>query len=114
MTRIICLCGSVRFKEEFDKANWAFTISGDIVVQPGCWEHAEFHEDNYYSQQMKERLDRLHKAKIDLADMIYIINRGGYIGPSTRSEIEYAESKDKWIVYMEEKVPSTTAGCGSE
>jgi len=102
MTRIVCLCGSVRFKEEFDKENWAFTLSGDIVLQPGCWEHAQFHEDNRYSQQCKERLDRLHKEKIDLADLVYIINKDGYIGESTRSEIEYAKSKGKEIKYMEE------------
>ena len=102
MTRIVCLCGSVRFKEDFDKENWAFTISGDIILQPGCWDHDSFHEDNEYMKQSKRDLDRLHKEKIDLADMVYIINKDGYIGPSTQSEIEYAESKGKWIEYMEE------------
>lgn len=100
--KIVCLCGSVRFKEDFDKANWAFTLSGDIVLQPGCWEHVEFHEDTPYMRQTKEKLDKLHKSKIDLADMVYIINRDGYIGPSTQSEIEYAKSKGKDIHYMEE------------
>ena len=99
--RIICLCGSVRFKKDFEEADWAFTMSGDIVVQPGCWNHAQFHEDNKYMQDCKVSLDKLHKKKIDLADMVYIINKDGYIGESTRSEIEYAESKNKWIAYME-------------
>jgi len=99
--RIVCLCGSVRFKKEFDETNWAFTLSGDIVLQPGCWDHDSFHEDNAYMKQYKIDLDKLHKAKIDLADMVYIINKDGYIGESTRSEIEYAKSKGKWIEYME-------------
>ena len=68
--RIVCLCGSVRFKEDFKLADWAFTLSGDIIVQPGCWEHAQFHEDTPYMRHTKEKLDKLHKKKIDLADLV--------------------------------------------
>ncbi len=101
--RIVCLCGSVRFKEEFDAENWAFTMSGDIVLQPGCWNHQEFHEGSEYMRSCKKALDELHKRKIDLADLVFIINKDGYIGESTRSEIEYAKSKGKWIMYLEEE-----------
>jgi len=101
MTRIVCLCGSVRFKEDFDKENWAFTLSGDIVLQPGCWNHDEFHEGSEYMKSCKKRLDELHKRKIDLADLVYIINKDGYIGKSTHSEIEYAKAQGKQIKYME-------------
>ena len=45
---------------------------------------------------------RMHKRKIDMADEIYVINVGGYIGSSTRSEIEYARSQGKRIKYLEE------------
>lgn len=51
----------------------------------------------------KKMLDDMHKRKIDLADSIYVINVGGYIGESTRSEIEYAEQNGKKIIYLEEK-----------
>lgn len=101
--RIVCLCGSVRFKEEFDLQNWAFTLSGDIVLQPGCWNHKAFHEGSEYMKSCKKGLDELHKRKIDLADLVFIINKDGYIGESTRSEIEYAKSKGKWIMYLEEE-----------
>ena len=47
-------------------------------------------------------LDNMHKRKIDMADAIYVINVGGYIGSSTRSEIEYAEKNGKRIMYLEE------------
>lgn len=54
----------------------------------------------------KEMLDDMHKRKIDMADEIYVINVGGYIGESTRSEIEYAAKTGKAIRYLEEKDPS--------
>lgn len=43
----------------------------------------------------------MHKRKIDMADAIYVINVGGYIGESTRSEIEYAQSKGKKVIFLE-------------
>ncbi len=49
----------------------------------------------------KEMLDDMHKRKIDMADSIYVINVGGYIGDSTRSEIEYAKSHGKEVRYLE-------------
>lgn len=49
----------------------------------------------------KEMLDDMHKIKIDLADEIFVINVGGYIGESTKSEIEYAKSMGKKINYLE-------------
>jgi hypothetical protein len=46
-------------------------------------------------------LDDMHKRKIDMADEIYVINVGGYIGDSTRSEIEYARETGKKVRYLE-------------
>lgn len=43
----------------------------------------------------KIMLDDMHKRKIDMADEIYVINVGGYIGESTNSEIEYAKQNNK-------------------
>jgi hypothetical protein len=50
---------------------------------------------------IKYRLDELHKRKIDLADEVLILNVGGYIGESTRSELEYAREHDKIIRWLE-------------
>lgn len=50
----------------------------------------------------KEMLDDMHKRKIDMADEIYVINVGGYIGSSTQSEIEYAKATGKAVRYLEE------------
>jgi hypothetical protein len=43
----------------------------------------------------------MHKRKIDLSDEIFVINVGRYIGPSTKSEIEYAEKTKKVVKYLE-------------
>ena len=46
-------------------------------------------------------LDDMHKRKIDMADEIFVINVGGYIGESTRSEIKYAQATGKPVRYLE-------------
>ena len=101
--RITCLCGSVRFEKEFKEHAEAFHLSGDIVLMPHIFRHAEFHEENAYMQSVKEQMDRVHKWKIRMADLVFIINKDGYIGESTRSEIEFAERHNKWIKYMSEE-----------
>lgn len=96
---IICLCGSTKFKDLFEQKNKAFTLDGNIVLTAGIFVHTN---SESITTEEKQKLDNLHKRKIDLADMIYVINLKGYIGDSTRSEIEYAKSKNKGIMYMEE------------
>ena len=98
--RITCLCGSVRFEKEFREYAEAFHLSGDIVLMPIIFRHAEFHDDNSFTQQVKKQMDRVHKWKIALADLVFIIDKDGYIGESTKAEIEFAESRSKWIEYM--------------
>ena len=51
----------------------------------------------------KEMLEDMHKRKIDMADEIFVINVGGYIGDSTKSEIEYAKAHGKKVNYLESK-----------
>ena len=57
-----------------------------------------------WTEGTKEMLDDMHKRKIDMADSIYVINVGGYIGQSTRSEIEYAKKNGKEVRYLEEQI----------
>ena len=108
---IICLCGSTKFYREYQIANFELTLSGHIVLSVGFYPHTpdaiHGHEIGIADED-KVRLDELHLRKIDLADSIYVINYNGYIGESTRREIEYAESKGKTINYWQ--VPPD--GCG--
>ena len=106
---VITLCGSTRFKEQFLEAQKRLTLAGNIVISVGLFGHSG--DDEVWTEGTKEMLDDMHKRKIDMADGIYVINVGGYIGSSTRSEIEYAKAKGKTIMYMEEELyeaPSTT------
>ena len=96
---VVTLCGSTRFKEQFLEAQKRLTLEGNIVISVGLFGHSG--DKEVWSEGTKEMLDDMHKRKIDMADSIYVINVGGYIGESTRSEIEYAKQKGKGILYLE-------------
>ncbi len=96
---VITLCGSTRFKEQFLEAQKRLTLEGNIVISVGLFGHSG--DEEVWTEGTKEMLDDMHKRKIDMADAIYVINVGGYIGSSTRSEIEYARRMGKEILYLE-------------
>lgn len=100
--KIITLCGSTRFKEEFEKVQRELTLQGIIVLSVGLFSHAEENGEEWATDGTKQMLDDLHKRKIDMSDEIYVINKNGYIGSSTKSEIEYAKNKGMVINYLEE------------
>lgn len=95
--KVITLCGSTRFKDDFMEQQKLLTLQGYIVISVGCFGHS----GDVFTEEQKEMLDDMHKRKIDMADEIYVINKNGYIGSSTKSEIEYAKSKEMPITYME-------------
>lgn len=103
--KIVCLCGSTRFSEAYQQANFYETLAGHIVLTIGCDMHSDAELFEHYSpselEVIKNELDELHKRKIDLADQIYVLNVGGYVGNSTRSEIVYAEAQGKEIRWLE-------------
>ena len=104
--KVITLCGSTRFKEQFIEAQKRLTLQGCIVISVGLFGHSGDTEvwDNMDEGELtktKEMLDDMHKRKIDMADGIYVINVGNYIGDSSRSEIEYAKATGKTIEYLE-------------
>src|SRR5262245_52045971 len=81
---IVCLCGSTRFMEAFFDAGWKLALEGKIVLSVGVCKHAADHGGEALGQEVADKLDELHKRKIDLADRVMILNVGGYIGSSTR------------------------------
>ena len=108
--KVITLCGSTRFRAEYERVQKELTLHGNIVISVGLFGHSgdsevwEGKEEGEWSST-KMMLDDMHLRKIDMADEIYVINRGGYIGESTRREIEYALTQGKKVNYME-KAPS--------
>ena len=104
--KVITLCGSTRFKDEFMEAQKRLTLEGNIVISVGLFGHSGDNEvwenmDEGTLTKTKEMLDDMHKRKIDMADEIFVINVGGYIGSSTRSEIDYAVATGKPVHYLE-------------
>ena len=96
--KVITLCGSTRFKEDFERVNRELTLLGNIVISVGCFGHS----GDPFNEEQKVMLDDIHKRKIDMSDAIYVINKDGYIGASTKSEIKYAIQHGKQVIYMED------------
>lgn len=96
--KVITLCGSTKFKNDFIKVQRKLTLAGNVVISVGLFGHTD---DEQITKACKFMLDDMHKQKIDMADEIYVINVGGYIGSSTKSEIEYARKTGKTIHYLE-------------
>lgn len=97
--KIITLCGSTKFKDEFQMIQKKLTLDGYIVISVGLFDHSG--DEEVWKENNKEMLDDMHKAKIDLADEIFVINKNGYIGKSTESEIKYALKQGKPVRYLE-------------
>ena len=97
--KVITLCGSTRFKDEFMGVQKRLTLEGNIVISVGLFGHSG--DNEVWIEGTKEMLDDMHLRKIDMADEIYVINVDGYIGTSTRNEIEYAKRTGKGVRYLE-------------
>lgn len=100
---IICLCGSTRFIELFAVKTWELEREGYIVL--GCTLLPSWYCDvqSHFGEKTgtKKQCDELHLRKIDLADEVLVLNMCGYIGESTRSEIDYATAHGKPVRYLE-------------
>jgi hypothetical protein len=97
--KIITLCGSTKFKDEFIAEQKRLTLEGNIVISVGLFGHSG--DNEVWLEKTKPMLDDMHKRKIDLADEIFVINVDGYIGSSTKSEIYYAIMTNKSVKYLE-------------
>lgn len=105
MTRpkVVCLCGSTRFWETFRDVGLELTLAGVIVLSIGICAPDSMVLANPESEEGKaqrRRLDELHKRKIDLADEVLVLDVDGYIGQSTRGEIEYADRHGKPVRWL--------------
>ena len=90
---VVTLCGSLMFKKEFEKIKEKLEALGFLVYTPIFFENSEH-------KPPMEELTMIHEKKIDLADVVFIVNVNGYVGKDTRKEIQYAEKQNKNIVYL--------------
>lgn len=95
-TKVITICGSLKFKEEMMKVAMQMELAGNVILIP------IFPTNDNYVCTLEESLilGQMHKEKIKMSDAIYVVNVNGYIGESTRSEIDYARSLNKEILSL--------------
>ena len=107
---VVVLCGSSRFTAAMAVLAWIFerdegviTMGLHLLPQSYIDEHIGHPVPDHLAEAegVAEKMDELHLRKIDLADRVFIVNLGGYIGDSTRREIEYAKRHGKPIRYLE-------------
>lgn len=97
MSKIITLCGSSRFKDDILNTYKKLTLQDNIVLFDAIFNQNELN----LNDNEKQLIDKNHKQKILMSDEIFVINKNGYIGKSTKSEIEFAKKLNKPIKYME-------------
>lgn len=95
---MVCLCGSTRFRAAFELAARDEALAGRIVLSLGVFSHAAGEQ---LSDEVQAGLAALHRAKIEMADEILVLNVGGYCGDATREELEYARQLGKTVRYLE-------------
>ena len=90
--RVVCLCGSTRFTDQFNAQRIARTVAGEIVLSIEIVTSQAREDDPQHADpELKQRLDELHLRKIDLADYVLVVSdETGYFGESTAREISYA------------------------
>lgn len=94
--KIITVCGSYKFKNEMVEIAEKMTLKGNCMLTPNELTHTD--KDAYTKDEIL-MIDKMHKEKIKISDAILVVNVNGYIGNSTKSEIEYAKSLNKEIIY---------------
>ena len=110
--KVITLCGSTRFEAEFAKVNQRLTMEGCVVLSLGMFSLPELPDYDWTadSSDLKGRLGGVQFQKIRMADEVYVVDLGGYVGESTRREIAYAESLGKPVRYLSGEHWARTGG----
>ena len=94
--KVVTICGSYKLKKEMIDIAEKLTLEGNCVLMPN--ELSRNSKDDYTLEEAL-MIDKMHKEKIKLSDSILVINVNGYIGSSSKSEIEYAKNLNKEIIY---------------
>lgn len=104
---IACICGSTRFKSQIAEANKMLTLEGYIVLAPGVFSH----DGDSITSEQKTTLDAMHLKKVEMADLVFIVNPGGYVGASTWNEICHAKmlgKKTRFLAEISDKAVNDT------
>ena len=96
---VVTICGSTRFKDEILQVQKELTLKGKVVLSCPFFSHTD---GEVFDLWQRELISALHCQKIEMADTVYVVNKGGYIGAATMEEIRYAQSLRKTIVFHED------------
>ena len=95
--KVVTICGSMKYAKEMMKIAEELELEKSYAVIQCVYPAGRAH----YTKEETGVFDKIHKKKIDISDAIYVVNIDGYIGNSTRNEIEYAMKNGKEIMYHE-------------
>lgn len=102
--KIITVCGSYKFKKEMTEIAEKMTLKGNCMITPNDLTKTD---KNAYTEDEILMIDKMHKEKIKLSDAILVVDVNGYIGNSTKSEIEYAKALNKEVLYYTNLINNT-------
>ena len=102
--KIITVCGSMKFVREMMEISEKIELQGNVVLMP-IYNPSRPNKEAFTEEEIKI-LDKMHRERIKLSDTILVVNVNGYIGNSTKSEIEYAKSLNKEIIYYTDFIDS--------
>lgn len=95
--KVVTICGSMRFANEMQKIAYELETKKGYMVIKCVYKQG----NNEESKQGIENIINAHLKKIDVCDMVYVVNINGYIGIQTQKEIDYALKKGKQVIYHE-------------
>jgi hypothetical protein len=106
--KVVTLCGSTRFEAEFAAVTERLTLEGCVVLSLGMFRLPDLpgYDWSVDSADLKGRLGRVHRQKVRMADEVYVVDPGGYVGESTRREIALAESLGTPVRYLSRERPA--------
>ena len=93
---VVTLCGSLQFRDEMRRLDAELTLAGHVVLAPTLLDPSTELDD-----EQRARLGRVHLQRIAMADEVLVVNVGGYVGESTRAEIEHARSLGAPVRFLE-------------
>ena len=91
--KVITICGSFKYSQKMMEMGEKLQLQGDCVILPN------FPTKDTYTEEEIKMFGQMHKEKIRLSDAIFVVDVDGYIGNATQSEIKFAESLNKEIIY---------------
>ncbi|MDR2834399.1 MAG: hypothetical protein LBV67_11855 [Streptococcaceae bacterium] len=92
--KVITICGSLKFTKEMQQVSEQLELAGNCVLS------VIYPTKTNYTQEEIALFDQLHRQKIFMSDAIFVVNVNGYIGESTRNEIEFAKSLNKEVQFF--------------